>query len=164
LLCSLNQNEPKVESITDEVTDAFKIFSGAWGAFQSLPSEPELEFKSISDIDWCYPKVSGHHLNFYSGSRRFAASAFQVLEPVDGQIVDVNQLTGLCIPGLGFHTEGFRLGRGKGYYDKTFSAFLGTKIGICYDFCVSSEVPYESHDIKMDYIVTDLQVIHTGEN
>jgi 5-formyltetrahydrofolate cyclo-ligase len=141
-----------------------KSFSGSWGGYLALPSEPDFEFKSISDISWCYPKVDGQLLNFYSDCRQFSMSSLKVMEPVDGFIVDKNQLTGLCIPGLGFHTEGFRLGRGKGFYDKTFSDFLGTKIGICYDFCLSSDVPYEQHDIKMDYIVTDLQVINTGEN
>lgn len=141
-----------------------KSFSGSWGAYQPLSSEPDIEFRKVTDIDWCYPKVVGNKLDFYSGSRQFQTSALKVMEPADGIVVDINQLTGLCIPGLGFHTEGFRLGRGKGFYDKTFSDFLGTKIGICYDFCLSSDVPYELHDIKMDYIVTDLQVIHTGEN
>ncbi len=163
-LISESEKIQKSNQILMRLQKLLKSFSGSWGAYQALPTEPQIEFKRIADIDWCYPKVSGHHLQFFSGSRQFTISSLKVMEPLDGQVVDVNQLTGLCIPGLGFHSDGFRLGRGKGFYDKTFSEFLGTKIGICYDFCLSNEVPYELHDIKMDYIVTDLQVIHTGEN
>jgi 5-formyltetrahydrofolate cyclo-ligase len=163
-MLSDSERVQKSNQILLRLQKLLKSFSGSWGAYQPLSSEPDIEFRKVLDIDWCYPKVVGHKLDFCSGSRQFQASSLKVMEPIDGTVVDINQLTGLCIPGLGFHSEGFRLGRGKGFYDKTFSDFLGTKIGICYDFCLSSDVPYELHDIKMDYIVTDLQVIHTGEN
>lgn len=163
-MLSDSESIQKSNQILLRLQKLLKSFSGSWGAYQPLSSEPDIEFRKVTDIDWCYPKVVGNKLDFYRGSRHFQTSTLKVMEPTDGIVVDINQLTGLCIPGLGFHTEGFRLGRGKGFYDKTFSDFLGTKIGICYDFCLSSDVPYELHDIKMDYIVTDLQVIHTGEN
>lgn len=162
-LISESERVQKSNQILQSLQKLLKSFSGTWGAFQPLSTEPELELSRISDIDWCYPKVSGNHLSFYSGCRQFTSSSLKVMEPVDGTLIDLNQMTGLCVPGLGFHTEGFRLGRGKGFYDQTFSQFLGTKIGICYDFCVSKDVPFEDHDMKMDYIVTDLQVINTGE-
>jgi 5-formyltetrahydrofolate cyclo-ligase len=163
-MLSSSERIQKSNQILFRLQQLLKSFSGSWGGYQPLPTEPDIEFRKVTDIDWCYPKVVGHNLDFYTGSRQFQTSTLKVMEPTDGTLVDMNQLTGLCIPGIGFHAEGFRLGRGKGFYDKTFSDFLGTKIGICYDFCLSSDVPYELHDIKMDYIVTDLQVIHTGEN
>lgn len=143
--------------------------SGLWGCFQPLASEPQIEFKQISESQWCYPKTESKKLSFYSDCKNFStsnstsSSSLNVLEPTDGVLVDQNQMTGVCVPGLGFHTEGYRLGRGKGFYDQTFSQFLGLKIGLCFDFCISKEIPFEAHDLKMDYIITDIQVLHTGE-
>ena len=137
--------------------------AGSWGCYQPLPSEPQVEFKKISQINWCYPKTNGKKINFYSGCKNFSNSTLNIQEPNDGVLVDLDHLTGICVPGLGFHSEGYRLGRGRGFYDQTFTQFLGTKIGLCFDFCLSSEVPFESHDLKMDYIITDVQVLHTGE-
>jgi 5-formyltetrahydrofolate cyclo-ligase len=136
--------------------------SGAWGAFQSLPTEPQIEFQTIKNIDWCYPKTENQKLSFWSGTQNFSISQLKTLEPTDGIKKDIDHLTGICVPVVALNTEGYRLGRGKGFYDQTFQNFLGTKIGLCFDFCLSKETPFESHDLKMDYIITDLQVIPTA--
>ena len=137
--------------------------SGPWGCYQPLSSEPQINFQKIQDINWCYPKVTSKKLDFYSGSKIFSTSELNVQEPVDGEHIELNQMAGICVPGLGFHSEGYRLGRGKGFYDQTFSQFLGLKIGLCFDFCLSNDVPFESHDLNMDYIITDVQVLTKGE-
>jgi 5-formyltetrahydrofolate cyclo-ligase len=137
--------------------------AGAWGCYQPLSSEPQVDFHKIIDIDWCYPKVTDKKLMYYSGAKVFSASGLNVQEPVDGKHIELHQMSGVCIPGLGFHFEGYRLGRGKGFYDLTLEHFVGPKIGLCFDFCLSSDVPYEAHDLKMDYIITDVRVLHTGE-
>ena len=162
-LMSDSEKMHKSKLIFSSLQNLIKNFAGSWGCFQSLNTEPQIEFKEIKDINWCYPKTSVHQLHFYSGAKAFENSNLQVLEPIDGTKIELDHMTGVCVPGLAFHSEGYRLGRGKGFYDQTFAHFLGTKIGLCYDFGVSKEVPFESHDLKMDYIITDLQVIHTGE-
>ena len=166
-LMSESEKKQKSNSIFLSLQNLLKyslgMGSGEWGCFQPLSIEPQIEFHNISDIQWCYPRTETGKLRFYSGCQNFKNSSFNVLEPTDGSLIDLNQMTGLCVPALAFHPEGYRLGRGKGFYDQAFSQFLGTKIGLCFDFCVSSDVPYEAHDLKMDYIITDLQVLHTGE-
>ncbi|MNU02273.1 5-formyltetrahydrofolate cyclo-ligase family protein [compost metagenome] len=59
-----------------------------------------------------------------------------------------------------FNKNGSRLGKGKGFYDKALAEFSGIKVGICFDFQVAEkQVPIESHDIVMDYLVTDSGLI-----
>lgn len=157
-LMSESEKTQRSNNIFSSLQKLMSSFSGAWGCFQSLKTEPQIEFKMISDIDWCYPKTQLQKLSFYSGSQNFKNSEINVLEPTDGKLMDIEHLSGICVPGLAFHQEGYRLGRGKGFYDQTFSQFLGTKIGICFDFCISKDVPYEDHDLKMDYIVTDKKI------
>ena len=157
----ISQKSQRIFSLLQKLMNEFSG-SGSWAGFQSLSTEPQIEFQTIKDIDWCYPKAENQKLTFWSGSKKFEHADYKVLEPTDGTKKELDHLTGICVPALAFHTEGYRLGRGKGFYDQTFQNFLGTKIGLCFDFCLSKETPFESHDLKMDYIITDLQVIHTA--
>ncbi len=61
----------------------------------------------------------------------------------------------LLIPGLAFDEQGFRLGRGGGYYDRLLAGFNGVKIGIVYSCSYNGELPRLDHDKPVDYIVTE---------
>ncbi len=69
------------------------------------------------------------------------------------------------VPGLAFTRKGKRLGRGKGYYDKYFERIERSsrdilKIGICFEEQIfeEEEIQTESHDIRMDFIITPLNI------
>ena len=62
----------------------------------------------------------------------------------------------VILPGVAFDTRGFRLGYGKGFYDK----FLSNKrqlstMALAFACQIVEELPSEEHDIKMDKIVTE---------
>ena len=65
-----------------------------------------------------------------------------IVEPgACAETVTAKELTGLIVPGLGFSTDGFRLGRGKGFYDKFLSTALIENpqlitVGICPKKCL----------------------------
>ena len=68
----------------------------------------------------------------------------------------------VCIvPALTFDNEGYRLGFGKGYYDRFLSGYSGTKIGICYESCITQKLPRGKYDCKVDTLVTDRRIIIT---
>ena len=89
-----------------------------------------------------------------------APGAFGILEPVPGlPEIDIKTLSEhssvALVPGLAFDRENFRLGRGKGFYDR-FLASAGDslyKIGICYSFQLFERIPKELHDLKMDAVI-----------
>lgn len=62
------------------------------------------------------------------------------------------------VPGLGFTKAGVRLGRGKGYYDRYLSRIEGVKLGICFEEQIEEELPSDKFDVKMDYVITDLNI------
>jgi len=66
----------------------------------------------------------------------------------------------IVLPGLAFSRTGDRLGRGKGFYDKYLSNYRGVKIGVCFSDQLEDEIPTESHDIVLDYIVTENEIIN----
>lgn len=65
------------------------------------------------------------------------------------------------IPMLSYDRCGNRLGYGKGYYDKILASYSNVyKIGVAYSAQESKLIPAEEHDIKLDLIVTEREVIN----
>lgn len=60
----------------------------------------------------------------------------------------------LVIPGLAFDLEGWRLGRGKGYYDRLLVQTRGTTCGVGFDQQIVPNVPVEPHDMKLNLVLT----------
>lgn len=67
------------------------------------------------------------------------------------------------VPGRAFTLTGTRLGRGKAYYDIYFTELVGkiTLAGIGFNLQLVPDIPEESHDIKMDYIITESGITDT---
>jgi 5-formyltetrahydrofolate cyclo-ligase len=87
---------------------------------------------------------------------------FGVLEPRnDGTAVRLMPGDLVVVPGVAFDEDGYRLGHGKGYYDRAFAAELGdapTLVGFGYEFQIVDAVPHDHRDRQMDAIVTDRKV------
>ena len=141
---------------------------GLWAGYRPLLTEPQVDCSKIDSLafphlQWAYPKTVDSGMNFYSDVSSFSKSSYGVLEPQDGKAIHGSDLKGICVPALAYHTEGYRLGRGAGFYDRYFGQFHGLKIGVCFDFCFSSAVPFEPHDLKMNYIVTDKKIYQISQ-
>lgn len=82
---------------------------------------------------------------------------FGVLEPDDNPERLVTDFKGsLCVvPALCFDNFGYRLGYGKGYYDRFLSGYGGVKVGICYSFGVRGRLIHGRFDCPVDVIVTE---------
>ena len=61
----------------------------------------------------------------------------------------------MLVPGVSFKSDGCRLGRGKGFYDKYMSMedFRAYKLGVCFLQQLVDVIPVEEHDIRMDEIL-----------
>jgi 5-formyltetrahydrofolate cyclo-ligase len=67
----------------------------------------------------------------------------------------------LLVPCVGFDAEGYRLGYGGGYYDRTLAAWPGdalpVTVGIAYEACRIDDgiLEREAHDLPLDAVVTE---------
>ena len=61
----------------------------------------------------------------------------------------------VLIPTVGVSKSGVRLGYGHGYYDRFLLSTDAMKISLTYSKQVIKSIPNDSHDIKMDWIVTE---------
>ncbi len=103
------------------------------------------------------PKVVEDDLLFYEigENESFVQSPFHVMEPVgeeNKRMVDVDIM---IVPGVAFDEEGHRMGFGKGYYDRFLEKQKVYKIGVCFREQMVKGIPYNSHDISMDEVITD---------
>jgi len=87
-----------------------------------------------------------------------------ILEPKLVRPVPVTRPHVWLVPGLAFDRNGNRLGRGKGYFDALLARAPGVKIALTHDFQLLNEVPTEAHDVRMDFIVTEIQVFQCPRN
>lgn len=62
----------------------------------------------------------------------------------------------LCIvPGIAYSQQGYRVGFGRGYYDRFLAGFPGVSAGLCYESCICPELVHEDFDIRVDMIITE---------
>ena len=81
--------------------------------------------------------------------------AHRIHEPTSGEVIQPELL---FVPCVGFDADGYRLGYGGGYYDRTLAAWRGAKpvaVGIAYEACRTNALDREAHDIPLDAIITD---------
>ncbi len=83
--------------------------------------------------------------------------AFSVLEPSEkNEKYIYSDKNDICIvPALCFDRQGYRLGYGKGYYDRFLKNFNGIKIGICFNEFIKEALPIFNTDIAVDMIISD---------
>ena len=72
---------------------------------------------------------------------------------------DESNIDAFLIPGLAYNKKGYRLGHGGGFYDMKLADYDGIKIGACYSDNIIDDDFQEAHDIKVDYIVTEKEII-----
>jgi len=76
--------------------------------------------------------------------------------------IDPSEIDLVIVPGAVFDREGYRVGYGGGYYDKFLSSKIRkdiSKIAIAFDLQIVDKVPREEHDISVDYIITEKEII-----
>lgn len=89
---------------------------------------------------------------------------FNILTPKKEFIryIDPKEIDLIIVPGAVFDRNGYRIGFGGGYYDR----FLGTKIdnkankvSLAFDLQIIDQVPREEHDVPVDIIITEKEII-----
>ena len=88
---------------------------------------------------------------------------YGILEPCPEklQLVADNEIDLVIVPGVAFDIHKQRLGYGAGYYDGLLVKLRPDcyKIGIAFDVQIVDMIPAETHDIKMDSIITESRII-----
>ena len=71
---------------------------------------------------------------------------------------DFESIDLVIVPGLAFSANGERLGMGGGYYDRFLAEVSAPKVGIVCQALLLDSIPSSSHDMAMDWVVTERAV------
>lgn len=148
--------------------------------FANLPDE----IGTFSLIDKCIamgkkvflPVINGDDMTACEFTGEYRVGRYDIKEPVVKQLVvndsvpepvDVRNsdtepvevslkehFDFILVPGVAFSPNGYRLGRGKGYYDKFLSKYTNLfTVGVCFREQFYLDIPTEPHDIPMQRVL-----------
>lgn len=103
------------------------------------------------------PAVTGPsemEFRLYEGEESLREGDFHIWEPIGKAFTRLDDIDLIVVPGMAFDSEGNRLGRGKGYYDRMLARLKHAyKLGLCFPFQLVDHVPTEETDIRMDEVI-----------
>ena len=78
---------------------------------------------------------------------------YGILEPKNPVPFPKEEIDFVIVPGVAFSKDGYRLGYGKGYYDRFLSGISPYKLGVCKKELFLEKLPHNEFDIKMDKVM-----------
>lgn len=115
----------------------------------------------------CFPETHTMSYHIISSLDELSPDNYGIAEPPqDLPVYDPENDLGsaVCfVPGLVYDREGYRLGYGKGFYDRFLSSFAGSSIGVVYSDFILNEVPRGRFDMKVDILLTE-KGVRTSES
>ena len=102
------------------------------------------------------PKIIDDNIEFHivPNLEKLEKGRFEIMEPKDS-CERTKKIDCVLIPTVGVSKSGVRLGYGHGYYDRFLSSTDAMKISLTYSKQIVKSIPSDSHDIKIDWIVTE---------
>ena len=107
----------------------------------------------------CIPDSRDMEFHYITSFDDVSPGTFSVLEP-DPTLPIVTDFSGclMIVPGMQFDMKGYRIGYGKGYYDRYMVRFTGISAGICYSDELKPFMYHGRYDRQADIVVTDKRI------
>lgn len=102
------------------------------------------------------PTSYENYLEFheFEGWEQLKEGRYHILES-DGSIG--TDLDVVFVPLVAFDENKYRLGMGKGYYDRYLDSFEGFSIGVAFEEQKVDSVIREEHDVALDMIISEMK-------
>ncbi|TLX82117.1 MAG: 5-formyltetrahydrofolate cyclo-ligase [Thaumarchaeota archaeon] len=136
------------------------------GAYYSIGSEVQTQdiLQEILNAgkQLALPKVVKNDLVFkkITSFSDLEQGNFSVMEPKE-KCESVKNLDVIIIPAIALTRDGFRLGYGFGYFDRFLHGKKSKIIALSYAKQIVKSFPRDDHDVKINCIVTEDEVIRT---
>jgi len=134
--------------------------------YAPLPHEPDPRglLALLPQTRFYLPKVQEKNLLVLPYREPLSPGAFGVLEPAKGPPFPPQRLDAVLVPALAYDRRGFRLGHGKGYYDR-FLARLSPHaltVGWVPSALLLDTLPTDPWDRPVKLVVTEKGVLKPG--
>lgn len=153
-----------MDNISKKITDKIKNsleFKNAKNIALYFPIKNEVDLTSLLDIqnkNFYLPRCAQNNLEFvkYQDKEHILKGAFNIPEPVGAEINPFD-LDLIYIPALAANKKCFRLGYGKGFYDRFFknNKIPAKKIIVVPKVFVSDEFVEEDFDFRCDFVLSE---------
>lgn len=132
--------------------DTSLIYGHVWKAFPSIVTATSRLPKSGNDLQ---------HIAF-GAATVLAENRWGIREPVAGKEVDPSDIDIVVVPLLCFDTRGFRVGYGKGYYDRFLARCRPdcVKAGVSLFPPVSSIEDVDRYDVRLDLCIMPEAIVN----
>jgi len=130
--------------------------------FAEIETKPVLQkiWQDFPQIETLVPRVDFHaneieNLKF-TPETELVQNAWDIHEPSHDELVETEKIDLVLVPLLCFDEKGFRVGYGKGFYDRFLKNCRKDclKIGLSYFPPVPEIVDAGEHDVRLDFYVT----------
>jgi len=132
-----------------------------------LPIDSKTEIDTNGIIEYCWDngikvvvpvsdfKTSTMKSALYTKATTIKIAQYDIPEPDNPEWVNDSEIDMVITPLLAFDQKGFRVGYGKGFYDRFFSSFKSevSKVGISL-FEATEDINCDEFDIKLNYCAT----------
>jgi 5-formyltetrahydrofolate cyclo-ligase len=170
-LSDISQLDSRISAHILDVLETIAVTPASFiAAYVAMPHEPSVNvLRARLHEMGCtvlIPIVSGDELLWApdGDEDHWARNTFGTLEPDPSGALPSSQAlpscTAIIVPALAMSQSGFRLGQGKGFYDRALTTVADLEhspliIGVTYESEFLPEVPTEEHDIPVDVSVTE---------
>ncbi|MGM0560343.1 MAG: 5-formyltetrahydrofolate cyclo-ligase [Pseudomonadota bacterium] len=135
--------------------------SSYWPMRDEIDPRPAMEALNAKGVGLCLPVVTGNAqplvFRAWQPGDRLVREAFGTSVPEPSAAEQVPDI--LLVPLLAFDSEGYRLGYGGGFYDRTLEKLRAERgtlaIGLGFAWQHMDFLPRGPHDQKLDMIVTE---------
>ena len=119
-----------------------------------------LENKHMINKNILLPVIEeNNRMSFFSWKKNnvLLVNKYGILEPIKNKFEIPNLI---LVPILAFDRNKYRLGYGKGFYDRYLNKYLKKKsniitVGVAFSFQKYHKLPINKNDVKIDYILTE---------
>ena len=141
------------------------------GAYFPIGSEVRTEYIISTALDnqkvVLLPKTGTDRIAFFRifqqdfSEKKLVEGRFRILEPPTSSSSVSENIDLLIVPGVAFDKYGYRIGYGKGYYDRFIKENdFRFSIGLGFQFqLLDSKLPHSSFDQRLDAIATERNVL-----
>ena len=149
--------ETLMNMVSFRYSDTILMYAPLEGEIDVMPiAERALGLGKRVAFPRCVEDPRNLDFKYISSLEELKSGSYSIAEPPE-ELESVKDFSkSICIiPGVVFDKEGFRVGYGKGYYDRFLSAYDGTKFGLAYDECILDEVPRGRFDRHVDILISE---------
>jgi 5-formyltetrahydrofolate cyclo-ligase len=133
-------SEPNIHPLIEE----------AWARGKRVAMPLMIKHGSVPDLDW-------HEVANWDEVVVPSPFGLREPDPLRCRRVPISELDCVFVPGVAFDKEGFRLGRGGGFYDRALSLMPTNlpRVGLFFDVQKVESVPREAHDQELREVITE---------